>query len=1385
MNPPDDPRDPRDPLPPADETPPEPPRERRRHGRVRRWVVRPFIWGFLFLVTLVAVAWFFLESPYAHRRTAALVVARAEELLNRDIKVGRVEYSLVDLSFELHDVVVSGPTPEDPDFARVPVVRVDFSWRNLRQRILRLQQIDIVRPYVYLRFNPDGTSNLPQLRTRKGAKSRFQVQIGRVIVEDGVVEMDEMRLPLDLDARAVRALASGSNNPDGTIRLDAHVTAQDVVTTLPRATPYPFTASVKGSFVPGTVTFSAIRVAGPDLKATAEGGFQWRGKERRLGLEIAADGWAQLANRLGYVKEPLQGPFSFQGRLDRVGRDLTYGGTVRSPRLSALNREFDEIEAALVGGRDGMEIDVERALYAGGTVEGIISVAYRKEGGREGDQSEPGTPVELDLTFDSLDIRTLAFDQFGEDVPVVRDLAGRASGDLVYRFETGEPIAGSGLADVQFKAVQAQSGLPLSGTAPITIENGVLSSDAIRLTAPNQTVTGSDFVFDMDGGTGGFDFRLVSRDVGPLAPILRGDLPRGPKGEQPPPIWIPSEGSGTAEGSVDIADGRFTAALRLDLQDVVSPIVTADTVRGSFRYSPAAVDDLRLEAVADGGALMVTGRVPLEEEGRRRRAPEPLSLAIDAQEWPAQGIVAFLVPALAESGIEGRVSGRLDLGGTGDNLNGRAEVGIARLRVSGSDVGDVQAGVAFEGTQVRIERALAQTPAGSVFVAGTFDTESKVLDLTVDAPSLSLAADPLRQALGGEIEGRASLAAAIGGTLDRPQGTATLRGTGLTVSGRPLGETGSAEAMATWDGASLTASGSLLGLASFEGGGLLTMERADLRFQVRSDDLGTLVRIASPQPLPGLAGSFTGSVGFVSEFAGGTWNAELVLADLRARYEGHTLVNREPVLLEITPERLAVRSFYVGEPQTDNELFISGTVGFPGPAPVPAGSGDQGGLLDLRLQSTLAATWAEVFLPVGFEVEGYLDTLAVVRGTTSDPLLDGQGVIRDARVLVPEFPHALENIEGVILFNRDALVLDNLRAEMGGGTIRATGRVAIPGEGSDSVDYRLQVEAREVSVRWPEPFILRGDATLALVSEGKAGTRQIRGAVTLERAFFVQDVQTDAIPLLLQALQRERLEVVETDEFLATTQLNIQVDGPGALRVNNNVADLRGDIDLDVRGTLAVPVVFGEVEINPGGTLVYSDNEYEIERGRLTFTNPNRIDPIIDLVARTEVRSFDITLSLSGTLDRLDTRFASDEGLAELEVLALLFSGEQLDDPGLARPRAPGEVTPEQDVRAQSFLAGQAASLVSRRVNSLFGFDRFRIDPLASSETGGAVGGVRLTVGKRISRDLFVTYTTNPASSEEYLVRLEWQVARNVVLVFTRNGRDDTYAVDAEWEKRY
>jgi len=615
-----------------------------------------------------------------------------------------------------------------------------------------------------------------------------------------------------------------------------------------------------------------------------------------------------------------------------------------------------------------------------------------------------------------------------------------------------------------------------------------------------------------------------------------------------------------------------------------------------------------------------------------------------------------------------------------------------------------------------------------------------------------------------------AVGAVLGGTMERPEATVRVVGTQLALAGKPLGENGSpgtAQALLAWDGESLQATGSLLGLVSFNGGGRLDRAGADLKLDVSSSDLAALVRLAAPQPVPDFAGSFLGTLGFTADFARNVWQGELQLADLRLQYKDRQIANLEPVVATLGPDRLTIESLYLREPQTDSELFVSGTVGLGG-ATTP---------LDLHLQSTISAAWAGLFLPQ-LDVNGAVDVLATVRGTLEAPVLNGEGEIRDARLAIPNFPHALENIRGILLFDRDTITLDGLRADLGGGHLMAAGSLQLP-EAGKPLEYHLQVAAQDLSVRYPEGFLARGDADLSFVSSGNS--RIIRGEARLRRLFYLEDVEVGTLNLLRGAFQRQRVEVAETDEFLANTQLNVRLTGPDALRVNNNVANLRGGVDLFVRGTLANPVLFGQVELEPGGRLVYSDNEYEVERGLLTFNNPNRIDPVIDLVARTEVRNYGITLSLSGTMERLNAQFSSDEGLADLEILALLATGQEL--PGEGRLRAPGERS-ESDVHASQLLASQAASLVSTRVGTLFGFDRFRIDP-QPSPSGGAIGGVRLTVGKRISRDLFVTYTTNPSSSEEYLVRVEWQLSDKVLLVLTRDGKADTFALDAEWEKRF
>ncbi len=446
-----------------------------------------------------------------------------------------------------------------------------------------------------------------------------------------------------------------------------------------------------------------------------------------------------------------------------------------------------------------------------------------------------------------------------------------------------------------------------------------------------------------------------------------------------------------------------------------------------------------------------------------------------------------------------------------------------------------------------------------------------------------------------------------------------------------------------------------------------------------------------------------------------------------------------------------------------SELFLAGRIG-----------NDEARTLDLRLMSSLESKWFDLIMPELGLREGSFDVLATVGGTLEGPLLNGQGVIREARVVSALLPHSLEQLGGVILFYPQQIVVDNLEGKMAGGSVQASGKMTPAAEPGD-FEYRLQFVGRDLGVRFPEDWLSRGDAELVLASTPQG--REVRGLVTLEGAFYSQDVGLNMSQMMQGFFGPRRIEVDTADELLTTTQLNITIVGPGALRVRNNLADLSGDLDLVVRGTGARPVLFGQVELDAGGVLVYSGNDYEIQRGRLNFANPFKIEPVIDVVATTRIREYDVTLALSGSLDRLNASFSSDPPLADLEVLTLLTTGEER----LATTRG-SDSEQQSALRATNLLYGQASSLVSQRANRLFGLDQFRIEPLTNST--GEPSSARVTVGEQLSRDLYATYSYDPSTNEQWILQIEWAVSRTMTLVLTQNG-DDSYAADVRWQKSF
>ena len=1330
------------------------PEARRRPGRLRRWLVRPLIWFLVLLLVVVSGALIYISSEGFERRVETLVERRASEALGRSVRLEGLDLHLLSLSAVASGLRVDGVTPDHPPVLTSRRVTVDLSLLDLsvwggEPTGVRLEELILEEPRFELSYGEDGASNLPDLPSGGGGGG-VEIQLGRLSVYDGVFVYDEQRVPLHLDARGVRGWLAGKRGGEGPYR--ARISAATMATALPGLEPFSPAVTLEGRIHPDRLDLVAGTLEAAEFRTDLSGRVRWR-ERVEVHLDVKARVGAVWAHRLGLLEVPVEGSVELDGGVDWTSEGWRYGGRLRSERVEWMDLRVEEIRGRLDGGAEGLRVEIASARHAGGSLEGAFVLDLTEEGaadggggGGDGDGDGDGWPARLEVRAEDLALRRL-LNQLGLEL---QGAAGRVSADLRYAFSTASIWKGDGGGRVDIRGVRRPSDpLELQGEAPVRIRRGVLRVAGARLTASAQSAT-ADVVYDLDRRTGAVRYRLDTEDLPELASILRPELAAR---SEPVPPWWPRRGRGLVAGTLDLGPDRTLGRLTFDLTEVATEDLAVDRLTGSFEHDPERLGALELRAERGGGELWVTGEVGLGDETVSRLSWD---LEIGSAGWPV-ATLGPLVPGFQS--LEGGLNGRLSLGGTFEEPVVDGTLWAEPLRWGAHVVDRAEVELAWAARAGRIERLVLVGPPGRLTGFGTLDLETGDLDARLEASELILERSETVADLAGRLEGTVTLEATLGGTLDRPSVHLRLRGGDLALGGRPLGRGGTADLAARWEDERLEARGSLLGLMSFEGGGPLGAETAGLDFRVESSRIGEILDLLVEVD-HGLEGSLEGTlrVSGTGEREGlGDLRGRLELSDLTLTYEDRRIRNLQPVVAEIGTDSLDVTSFFLGDPATGSELFLAGTVGldaedFP---------------LDLRLQTSLDSAWFEPLVPE-LQISGALDALATVQGSLTAPRLNGQGELRGAQAIVPGFPHSLDAVSAIVFFYPEQVVLQQLNGRFASGRVRMTGRMDMP-RGSEPLRYELQTTARGLTLRYPEGWTLRGDGDLVLRAPADGGGRELGGTVRLDRAFYVRDVPVGLFQVLQGFLRRQRLVLQETDEVLATTRLSVSIQGEEALRVRNNVANLSGDVSLSLQGTLARPVLFGQVEIERGGRLEFRDAEYEVGRGLVTFANPYEIEPVIDLVATTEVRQYDIQLTLSGTLDRLNANFSSSPPLADLEIVGLLTTGSTPEGPA------------GQQQAAESFLFGQAASAISRRVNTLFGFDEFRISPGTGGEVGGGIG---LTVEKRLSRDVTVIFARDPTMAEAEVVQVAWDVTDGVTLILTREG-DGSFALDARWERSF
>jgi translocation and assembly module TamB len=410
---------------------------------------------------------------------------------------------------------------------------------------------------------------------------------------------------------------------------------------------------------------------------------------------------------------------------------------------------------------------------------------------------------------------------------------------------------------------------------------------------------------------------------------------------------------------------------------------------------------------------------------------------------------------------------------------------------------------------------------------------------------------------------------------------------------------------------------------------------------------------------------------------------------------------------------------------------------------------------------------------------------AAITGPLSAPVFSGSAGVTNGRLRYLALPHALEAMNGTLSFDATGIRVNDVRARIASGDVVFGGHIGM--NGFLPGDLNLTASGESMHFRYPEGFPSTIDADLAL--RGSLQTPVLSGKVVVRDALWSRRFETN--PDLFNFGGQSSLALAAPAAATSIPlRLDIQIDAPSTLRIENNLARLRAKANLDLRGTYDRPLLFGRAEVDRGDVL-FEGNRYVVTRGTIDFSNPVRIEPYVDIEAETRIRvpgesqTYRVTIGFSGTTSRFTYSLNSDPPLPEVDIVSLLFgttTNVQNPEFRMLDPTKGAQVeTDLLKALSARLLASPISAPVGRVIEQTLGVDTVQITPnIGRTDADPFAPSARLIIGQRLSNRAFLTFARplgTTADRRDQILVLEFDQNERLGWVVTSNG-DRTFALD-------
>jgi translocation and assembly module TamB len=290
------------------------------------------------------------------------------------------------------------------------------------------------------------------------------------------------------------------------------------------------------------------------------------------------------------------------------------------------------------------------------------------------------------------------------------------------------------------------------------------------------------------------------------------------------------------------------------------------------------------------------------------------------------------------------------------------------------------------------------------------------------------------------------------------------------------------------------------------------------------------------------------------------------------------------------------------------------------------------------------------FLPGVLHMAGSASGSFSLSGPLARPTPRGTIQVEQGAVRVAGDVPTFSLVDATVSVDANGIRLSELYAELGHAPLRANGSLTWS-EGALQVSADL-TGTDALLVRTPD---LRGRSDLDVSVRGTLPNLRVSGDLRLTDVLYTRPVQLVSFGTPRTVTRGVQLFSLRGPVAQGTT-LDVSVQGPDAVRIDNNLLQTTLSADLRIGGTAAVPEPEGRL-FTDTGTVRLPLSTLQIQQAELRFPRDRAFQPTLRAQLQTRMDQRRIVAAVSGPLSDLAVDVSSSPPLPNDEVLLLLTTG--------------------------------------------------------------------------------------------------------------------------------